>query len=287
VLAAFAICLNPFGWDLPHYALGLFNNPIKSYISEWKVTDIEDLSFTFGSLPLMLIAMALGTREAASGARNDHRWRDLCLLGAFGFLALSAARNVNIFAIVALPIVAPALTRRIGFFARAPVLPATRLDRAAAWALPAVALGLALVVSWQLVGKIPKQPNLATAPLGALAKIPGEHDIFCSDFAWCSLALGVPNERVFLDGRADPYPRAVWEDFEDVTYLRPDWRTILDRRGVNTIVVQRGKPLDQALEIVGGWHVAYRDKDFTLWLRSSSAGRQARIEPVERRVFGT
>jgi hypothetical protein len=273
VLAAFAICLNPFGWDLPRYALGLFNNPIKSFISEWKVTDIDDLSFTFGSLPLMLIAIALGTREGASGIRNAYRWRDLCLLAAFGFLALSAARNINIFAIVALPIVAPALTRRIKFFAREQTQTPTALDRAATWALPAIALGLAVVVSWQLVGKVPRQPNLATAPLAALAKIPGEHNIFCSDFAWCSLALGVPNERVFLDGRADPFPQTVWDDFEDVTYLRPDWRAILARRGVNTIVVQRDKPLDQALAIVGGWHVAYADKDFRLWLRSSSGGR--------------
>jgi hypothetical protein len=286
-LSAVAICINPFGWDLPHYALGLFNNPIKSYITEWQVTSLTDLSFTFGSLPLMLIAMALGTREGAGGEPNDHRARDLCLLAAFGFLMLSAGRNINIFAIVALPIVASALTRRIAWFARPAEVAPNRLDRIAAYALPAVALLLALGVSWQLAKKIPPATGLANAPLAALAKMPGDHDILCTDFAWCSLALGVPHERVFLDGRADPYPRAVWDDFVSVLRLDRDWNGMLDRRHVNAIVVARDGQVDQALALVGGWHVAYADKDYRVWLRSGLGARQARLEPVERRVTGT
>jgi hypothetical protein len=287
VFSVIAICLNPFGWDLPHYALGLFNNPIKSYITEWQVTSLGDLSFAFGSLPLMLIAMALGTREGANGERSAHRWRDVCLLAAFGYLMLSAGRNINIFAIAALPIVASALTRRVAWFALPVERPPSTIDRIAAFGLPAVALVLALVVSQQLVGKIPPATGLASAPLAALAKMPGEHDILCTDFAWCSLALGVPKQRVFLDGRADPYPRDVWEDFVSVLRLDHDWLGMLDRRHVNALVVARDGQVDQALELVHGWHVAYADKEYRLWLRSGSGSRQTGFEPVERGVAGT
>jgi hypothetical protein len=287
VLCAFGICLNPFGWDLPRYALSLFNNPIKSYISEWTVTNLDDLSFAIGSLPLLLLAMVLGTGGGADGATSDHRWRDLLVISAFAFLMLSAARNVAVFAIVALPIVAPALTRRVAWFAPAPARPPTDADRLARYALPAFALLMAIVVSWRLAGQIPPASGLANAPLAALGKVPGEHDIFCSDFAWCSLALGVPNERVFLDGRADPYPRDVWEDFVSVLRLDHDWRSMLDRRGVNAMVVKRNGQVDQALELIRGWRAVYTDKDYRLWLRSSSAGRQARLEPVERGIAGT
>jgi len=265
-LCALAICCNPFGWDLPRYALGLFDNPIKSYISEWKVTDIDDNSFAFGALPLLLGAMVLGT----VGAPGDRRWRDGFVLGVFAFLVLSAARNVNIFGIGALPIVASALTRRVPRFERAPQGPPTDADRIAAWALPVGALGLALVIGVKLASHAPPATGLANAPLAALAKMPGEHDIYCADFAWCSLALGVPHERVFLDGRADPYPRPVWEDFVAVLRIDPRWQAILAGRGVNTVVVKRNSPLDQALAITHGWRTAYADKEYRLYLRAGA-----------------
>ncbi len=261
-----AICCNPFGWHLPAYAISLFGNPIKAYISEWKVTDLDDLSFAFGALPLLL----LGT---IYGVRRDGRWSDLLVLGAFAVLLLSAARNVGLFGLVALPLVAPALSRRVAFFAASPPVAATRTDRLFAVALPAVTLALALVVAVQLVRTAPAPTGLANAPLAALEKLPGDHRLLCADFAWCGLVVGAPNVRVFLDGRADPYPPKVWDDFAAIVRVSGAWRTTLDRRGVDAVVVKSGAPLDQALALARGWHAAYADKTYRLWLRSGPAGR--------------
>jgi hypothetical protein len=266
-----AICCNPFGWDLPRYALGLFNNPIKSYISEWKVTDIDDTSFAFGALPLMVLAAFAGVR-----GNGDRRFRDLFVLCAFGFLVLSAARNVGVFAIAAVPIVASALTRRVPFFEAVPEPPQTDADRLAWIALPAITFGIAMYVGVKLVAGVPAQSGLADAPLAAVAKMPGTHNIYCSDFAWCSLALGKPGERVFLDGRADPFPRDVWEDFAKIVRLDRTWRATLDRRHVDTIVVKRDEPLDQALAVTPGWRAGYADKTFRLWLRAPLAAVRVR-----------
>jgi hypothetical protein len=137
--------------------------------------------------------------------------------------------------------------------------------------LPVGTFAVAIAVAVRIVATTPPATGLANAPLAALAKMPGDHHVFCADFAWCSLLLGVPHESVFLDGRADPYPRDVWEDFVNVIRLEPSWRDILARRGIDTVVAKRYSTLDQALELARGWRPAYTDKDYRLWLRSAAA----------------
>ena len=111
--------------------------------------------------------------------------------------------------------------------------------------------------------------ELARSALGALARAPGDHRVFCADFAWCGLAVGLPRERVFLDGRADPYPLEVWDDFSTIASLRPGWRERLAARGVNAVIVGRGAPLDQALSRDARWRAAFTDKRYRLWLPAS------------------
>ncbi|MBD5657516.1 MAG: hypothetical protein IAI50_20400, partial [Candidatus Eremiobacteraeota bacterium] len=95
VASLVAICCNPFGWHLPHYAIGLFGSPIRAYIAEWKVTDLDDTSFAFGALPLLVAAML------ACIGRSRARIGDLFVMAAFTILVLGAARNVALFGLVA------------------------------------------------------------------------------------------------------------------------------------------------------------------------------------------
>ena len=137
-----AICCNPFGWGLPVYALSLLHNPVKAYISEWKATDLGDPSFAFGALPLLVGLVAF-----AAAGRPGSRARDTFLALAFAYLMLSAARNIAIFAIVAAPIVAEALTRNLAVFALPAAVRPGRRRRLVAAGLPiATALCAAAVV---------------------------------------------------------------------------------------------------------------------------------------------
>ncbi|MGB8204895.1 MAG: hypothetical protein WCE83_09460, partial [Candidatus Baltobacteraceae bacterium] len=266
-----AICLNPFGWQLAIYAIGLFASPFKALIGEWKVSDVDDFSFACGALPLLLLG-------ALTGLRGERRFRDTLVLGAATWLLLGAARNIAVFGLVALPIVAASLSRAFPWFAPPSPAPPSRSDRIAAFALPAVALGLALVVASVLVREAPHDGGgeLAGPAIQALARAPGEHRVFCADFAWCGRVVGLPHDRVFLDGRADPYPQAVWDDFAAIAFLRPEWRERLAARGVDTVVVGRGARLDQALERDARWHAAFGDKDYRLWVLAPSAPRSPR-----------
>jgi hypothetical protein len=259
-----AVCLNPFGIGLPRYAIELVSSPFKNMISEWKRTDIGDPSFGFGSMPLLLCA-------AAFGVRGSGRWRDRLLLIALAVLMFSAARNVAIFALAIMPVAAAALTREVRFFAR-PERPApgseTRIDRIAARLIPAFSLALALGVTVGLLRSEKRsedtQPSRA---LAALTSLPGPHRVFCADFAWCSFIVERHSGSVFLDGRADPYPIAVWNDFSTVVRLRPGWKTRLDARRVDTVLVADDAPLEQGLSLSPEWKVAYHDAKFELWQR--------------------
>lgn len=267
-----AICCNPFGWHLPQYALSLFVSPIKGFISEWKVTDVDDLSFAFGALPLMLAVMLLGARSRTEPASD---WRDAFVFCAFGFLALSAARNVPLFGLIALPLVAARLTG--AFEAFAPDRALQSVDRFGKFGMPAIALGIAVLVAAGLLSEQGTQRGqLAETAVAALERAPGDHRVFCADFSWCGFMVGAPHVRVFLDGRADPYPRDVWNDFVTIVRLHEGWAERLDARHVDAVIVARGAALDQALALRREWRAGYADLRYRLWMRVEPAPATAR-----------
>jgi hypothetical protein len=267
---AIAVCCNPFGVNLPRYALGLWTSDFKRYITEWHPTSLRDASFAFGALPLLLIALAF------LAGPQPRRWRDLCLLVPFTFLLLSAARNIALFGIVALPVAACALTRNVGWFA-APQATTDRFARfVETFVLPGFSAVLAAIVALALVRtRDLASDGLGTRALATLKATPGEHRLLCADFAWCGQAVNPPRVRVFLDGRADPYPDGVWRDFVAVVGLQARWRAVLDSYGVDAALVAVGTPLDQALSATGDWRAAYRDHSFRLWLRRPAPRRTA------------
>lgn len=258
---AIALCANPLGWDLPRYSLMLFTSPIKDQINEWQPTTLGETSFAFGSLPLLVVALLL----FADGGKR--RMRDLLVLGAMTYLVFGAARNIAIFAIVALPFVAPALTRSVRFFGPDASASDARAERISRVALPVFAFVLAIAVAIGLL-RVPEREKdrLGVRAMASIASLPGERRLFCMDFAWCGLALDYSHIRVFLDGRADPYPLAVWEDYDKIARLRHDWRETLRRRNVDTLLVKPGSPLDQAIDLTHAWRATYRDEDFRVWI---------------------
>jgi len=264
--SALAICANPFGPELPRYALSLFGSPIKAQINEWRAPDLGDPTFALGALPLLILACV------AIPAAQRRRTRDVALLIAFAYLLLGAARNIALFGIVALPIVAPALGRSFAFFRRESR--DDRAERIARFALPAFGLVVSIVVGIGLLRSTERtKDDLATHAIAAAARLPGERHLFCSDFAWCGLAVGTPRLRVFLDGRADPYPLAVWRGFETIVGIRPGWRETLARYDVDTIVASSSEPLDRMLALAPppAWHRVYADRNYRVWARDARA----------------
>ncbi|MBD5657041.1 MAG: hypothetical protein IAI50_17970 [Candidatus Eremiobacteraeota bacterium] len=190
------------------------------------------------------------------------------MMAAFTILVLGAARNVALFGLVAFPCVAAALTRSLTWFSASERSePAPPVRREATFGLAVAAAAAAFAVGVQTVRLAPTAPDLAAKPLAALVRKPGPHRLFCADFGWCGRAVGLANVRVFLDGRADPYPRGVWDDYITIARVGTAWRTTLERRGVDAVIVTRDAALDQALAMTPGWHAGYSDRAYRLWLK--------------------
>jgi len=258
-----AICCNPFGIGLPLYAISLFNSPIKAYISEWKATDLGEFSFSAGALPLLIGIVILG---AFVRSRRVISIGDMLIFAAFTCLLFGAGRNVPIFAIIAAPLCARMLTEV--WVRPSQEAPLTKLDRVAEIALPVLtAMMMGLVVYKLLASPERTRLTMPFREVDALAKMPGEHRIMCGDFAWCSYFMGKADQRVFLDGRADPYPPKIWDEFVLVAYLRSGWREVLDRNHINAVIARRDTGLDQALALTHQWKDVERDDKFRLWMR--------------------
>ena len=255
-----AVCMNPLGSALPRYALALVASPFKSLIFEWQHTDFSDLSFTFGALPLLLLL-------AIFGVAGPRRWTDRLLVAVGLLLMFLAKRNIAIFAIICFPIATRSLAAAIPFFARPDRQLETALEKRVDRYIPAFAALVAVGLGCVLVGKSAAEPDSATAlqpALAAIRALDGRNDVFCADFAWCSFLLDGP-QRVFLDGRADPYPRAVWDDFRQIIEIEPGWNATLHRRRIDVVLVEMTSPLEQALELSAGWSSRYRNAQYRVW----------------------
>jgi hypothetical protein len=239
------------------YALTLFSSPIRHVIDEWQPTTIDSIGFAAGVLPFILVMVLLGFSK-------PWRWREVLLFAAMTVLSLTAGRNIPVAAIVIAPLVAQRLTT---------VLP-SRFEVGALKNGMERAMFAALAIAGSLLVGIllARQPDVRkpSIPLRAVevaAALPGTHRLYCEDFAWCSWALRHANISDFIDGRCDPFPERVWDQYTDVYEVKPRWSNILDRQSIDLVLTKRTRPLAQALHLSGGWRAIYTDSTYALFMR--------------------
>ncbi len=270
--SALATCANPLGYKIPLYAYALFSSSFKSMIDEWHRTSLADFSFAFGALPLLVCVLAFGVH-------GTHRWRDRLVLAVFAWLMFSAARNVALFALAAVPFAAIALTTGFPYLReRLGAVTAKRM-KGVAIIETCAAIALAFVVGTvtlhdERANPTHDQSQLRLA-LAAIETLPGSRNVLCADFAWCSFLLYSARDRVFIDGRADPYPQSVWDDYSTIVRVHQNWQRTLLQRNVDVVLVGRKTPLEQALLLAPGWRSVHVDREFRVWTRSTTATRAA------------
>ena len=235
-----AICVTPLGAKLPFYAIELAHSPIRHWIREWRPTTLTDGAFAFGALPLFALA--------AAAARRAPR-RAVALVLPLCYLAFGAVRSVPLAAIACAPLAALALTGFLPSLAALRNLP-SRVAAVAAAVAFCLAAGAAALAARGVHDERP------LAAIDRLAQMRGQHRLLCENFAWCGPAVDTGRISVFVDGRADPFPRSIWMQYDAVVHIRRGWRLTLRRYGVNAMLVQRGGALDRAAE-GDGWRIAY------------------------------
>ncbi len=256
-----AVCITPLLWKLPLYALSLETSTIRSAIAEWQPPDITFSGFFAGLLPLLALCCYFGI------AAPRERWRDGMLFALAALISGIAVRHIPLAALVIAPMAAQRLSIAIPSHARINAVIQERFSETLIFASTALVCGI-------IVLNLANVPQISgvTLPRGAvetLARLPGTHNLYCEDFAWCSLALQSANVRTFLDGRCDPFPSKVWKDYLSVQRVSPVWAGVLSHWHVDSVLVDKNNSLAQAIALRRDWHLFYRDGRYEVFLHQS------------------
>jgi hypothetical protein len=265
----FATLATPLGVRLPIYAVTLLHSPIRQSIQEWQPVGFSHDFFWYGGAPMVVLVLACA-RTLARERPRDVAWALL-----FAGMSAMAVRNVALLGFALVPLAARAIDLLLARFAWWPpeLLRSAGPRRLAFWAT-AIAAVAVIVVTVRTPGKGAfAKPPVAT--FEAISALPGEHRVFCYDFAICSIALDYPNLRVFMDGRADPYPVPVWDDFNLIRHARWGWQARLDAWKVDVAVAKRDDALDRVMKKSGGWSaLPVRDRCCVAYERSGGAANR-------------
>jgi hypothetical protein len=267
-VALVASLLNPNGYKLLAHVFGFFgNSAILRQTQEFMSPDFHTIN---GKIFLLTL---LGVVAALAWSRRRPTVPVLLVLLATIAFALLSQRNIELFALTALPLVAlhldaewralPALTGAKAVFAREH---AGRHAGVGAATVAALMAGLA--VAGGSVAGIPIVPNRfddKAFPVQAVAEARGaklEGRMF-SHFIWGGYLMHEwPEQRVFIDGGTDHYGEKLFNEYIQVWNLDPGWRDVMKRWNIDLALL----PPDSRLadELV-------RDQRWTIWHCDSTA----------------
>lgn len=277
--AAFlAAGINPYTYKLWLYPLTYFTggNASLAQLDEWQSPDFHQAR----NLPLAALLVA-GLIAGANGRRFD-AWRSL-LVAAFGLMALQSMRHQPLYAIAWTAAAGPALLDRWPSWGRTPERRAS--PRMLNYGLLAAGVAALLTV----VVSSPNGLPLRAAPTGGSMPYPvagaawidaHQHGarIF-NAYEWGGYVIDrlYPDERVFIDGRADLYGPLVVE-YDGIT-RGEGWQEAFDRYGVDVVLLPPKLPIVEKLR-AAGWTTGYEDGDQVALVRPGGASARPAGSPA-------
>jgi hypothetical protein len=267
IVSGAAAAVNPLGPGVYAYVVEILNNPsIKTLVEEWRPTTIQEPT------GLALAASGLLLFVVLRASRGPLAATEVLVLLTFGYLALTSLRNVVWWGIVLAPILARHSSavrlptwRIAGSTARQTETQSPALFNLA---LAGVLLTLAtLSPLWRpgLVDQVQGNRSSSNyAPAGTADFMTGlpnsrlfNYQPWTGYLAWRLWPAHVP----MVDGRVEAHPSSVWGDYLAVSSAVATWESILDRYGVDLLVlhpwVQRD--LAEAATATRRWTRIYQD----------------------------
>jgi hypothetical protein len=273
MLAAIAAAtLNPFGVRVWSYVADLSTNAqVRRTIDEWQPPSVTTAGGLVFYVSLLAVAV-LAVRE-----RRRLGWPRLAELALFALIGVSAIRGVIWWSLAAPVLLADLFPERSQRRERPRVLNT------------AIAAGVVVVgvvfLPW-FRPTFASSANSATVADGLLAfapeafssrvlgTVPPGSRVFVAE-PWASwFELVAPRYPVMVDPRIELFPDDVWSDYDTISAADDGWEAIVDRRGIDVLVLTRKEQssLIAALEGDPGWRVLYEDEDGALLVRASGTG---------------
>jgi hypothetical protein len=264
-LGLLASLVNPNGWrNLAHVAGFFGNSAILRQTQEFMSPDFHTIN---GKLFLLMLLAVVAT--FALTRRRPTLPVLLIVLANIAF-SLISQRNIELFALLALPLMAHA------YDAEWRALPILRRPKevfqrehegvyggvaavVCSAILAAVALAGGKVAGVQVV---PDRYDPRTFPVAAVAegrraKLQGR---MFNNFIWGGYLLQAwPEQRVFIDGGTDHYGDSLFSQYIQVWNLEPGWRDVLRHHSIDLAIISPSSRLAHELAEHEGWTAWFCD----------------------------
>ncbi len=243
--------------------------------------DFHMRSVQFFLLALVLVVGALGATRARL------RWPRMLLVLANTFFALYSGRNIPLFAVTALPVLAleldgawrelPWLGRIREGFARGDLA-----ARTGVWSGALAVLLLVLAANGGRVGGAPLvsarfEPDIFPVEAVQRARAAGLQGRLYNNFGWGGYILWAwPEQKVFIDGQTDFYGEKIFRTYQEIAALKPGWRRQLDSLDISLVLVGSRSALGSEIEREPGWSRWYADSTAMLLKRVRPASSNER-----------
>lgn len=223
---------------------------------------------------LLALSLLLGARN-----RLNAPWAHTLALILWTLLALYSARNIPLYAQVAIVALVPA--SQIWLLERAPRLQTSfqNLDAvapmASGWAVGIFGVAALLWLQANGVafdargaGNAFRANHFPVAAADALEKNLPPGELF-NEFTWGGYLLYrlYPHKRVFIDGQTDFYGEALTREYLQILNAEPGWQETLRKYNVQWVIVPPSRPLAKELARSGDWREWFRDETAVVWVR--------------------
>ena len=264
-LSVAATFVNPSGpavWSSTFGFLG--SRYLVSHTAETLPPNFHDVS-TWPFLLMVVLSLAI-----LGWSRRSLPLRSVLLLAGWTVLGLYIVRNVPLYALIAVPILAETVAGIVsetgGWVDRESRL--EMLDRELRghlWPM-AVVVAVALLFSRGLTLDFERQGNRfdpAVFPVNAaqwLEANPPKGQVF-NDFSWGGYLLyrSWPERRVFIDSQTDFYGEQITRRYEQVITMAAGWEDVLAAYSVGWVLMPAHSGLVERLRADPGWVVVYED----------------------------
>lgn len=278
-----AVPLNPNGLRMFMYPVEtLSSKAMQAYIQEWFSPDFHQL------MGQPFAALLFATFAALALSPKRVRPGELLLLLFSGYLALRAWRNIPFFALIAMPLLAEhawswLTAQSWGRWLLREEKRETGRKAVGKYVFNAMAL---IVIPLAVCGarvahtaarqpevEVKEYPSAAVEFLRAHAQSEAQAGrqvgpIFNS-YGWGGYLIWklYPEQRVYIDGRADVYGDNFMHEFVKAEDGHRDWRAPLERYGVQTVIIAPNVPLVSFLRGDGAWRTAFEDRQAVVFVK--------------------
>ena len=269
------VAINPNTWQMwlyPFRTVGI--GVLRDIIQEWQSPNFH-LAW---QQPFILLLLLTVLGLSRSGRRAD--FTDLALLAVWTILALLAARNIAIFALVSVPIFVrygtAAWKRQVedwrGVDWMQPWLQAAgrplasgRVLRVLNWLLLVLVIVAALVnIYVRSSPKAMEEATRASLPVDAVDYVQDQRPSgpMFNSYNWGGYLLFAlwPDYPVFVDGRTDLYDDDFLRQYISIYVADDGWQASLDEYEVGLVIVETNSVLAKFLRVDPAWQEAYRDE---------------------------